>query len=347
MTRAPRPADEPERLKALQALRILDTAQEERFDRITRVTRRVFDVPVATIGFVDEERLWFKSACGLSMREAARDTSLCSWNIIDEGLLVVPDLRKDPRWRDMPTVATEPHLRFYAGSPLVSADGRRVGSLCVVDYKARDFGDDERRLLTDLGDWAQTELLSPRSRGAKLEAAFERERPDAHPRIDAISRFWRRDVALGILENEVEQSRRERQPVGVMLVGVDRLAEVAAQIGRSRADYLLSEVARSIRFSIRPYDQLGRWQTDQFIVVLPGCDLARTAVAGERIRQARASKQVDLSTGPMTVTITVAVASSSEDPGASALALASAAERALRLASAGGGNRTRLGSVSK
>jgi diguanylate cyclase (GGDEF)-like protein len=347
MARAPRPTDEPERLKALQALRILDTAQEERFDRITRVTRRVFDAPVATIGFVDEERLWFKSSSGLSMREAGRDTSLCSWNILDDGLLVVNDLRKDPRWSEMPTVATEPHLRFYAGYPLVSADGRRVGSLCVTDYKARGFGDDERRLLTDLGDWAQTEVLSPRSRGAKLEAAFERERPDTHPRIDGISRFWRRDVVLRILENEVEQSRRERQPVGVMLVAVDRFAEMAAQLGKTRADYLLSDVARSIRFSIRPYDQLGRWQNDQFLVVLPGCDLARTAVAGERIRQARASKRVELSTGPMNVTITVAVASSSDALEAGATTLVSAAERALRLASAGGGNRTRLGSVSK
>ena len=178
-----------------------------------------------------------------------------------------------------------------------------------------------------------------------MEMAFERERPDTHPRIDGISRFWRREVVLRILENEIEQARRERQPVGVMLVAVDRFGEISGQIGRARADFLLAEVARSIRFSLRPYDQLGRWQNDQFLVVLPGCDLARTAVAGERIRQNRAAKRVELSGGTMNVTITVAAVSSSEDGDASASVLITAAERALRLATAGGGNRTRLASL--
>lgn len=347
MARAPRPADENERLKALQALRILDTAHEERFDRITRVARRVFDVAVSSIGFVDEERLWFKSICGLSMREASRDTSICSWNILDDGPLIVSDLRKDPRWSEMPTIATEPFIRFYAGYPLSSADGRRVGSLCVTDYRARPFTDDDRQILIDLGEWAQAELLNPRSRTAQLELAFERERPDNHSRIDSVSRFWRRDVIAQTLEHEIEEARRERQPVGVMLVTIDRHSDLGAQLGRARVNYVVAEVARSIRVSLRPYDHCGRWQSDQFLVVLPGCDLAKAAVAAERIRQNRAAKRIELSSGPISVTITVAVASSSEDEEASAALLLAAAERAARLATSSGGNRTRLGSLAK
>jgi diguanylate cyclase (GGDEF)-like protein len=347
MARAPRPPDEAERLKALQALRILDTAHEERFDRITRVVRRVFDVAVASIGFIDEERLWFKSICGFSMREASRDTSICSWNILEDGPLIVTDLRLDPRWSEMPTIIDEPHLRFYAGHPLLSADGRRVGSLCAVDYKTHAFSQDDRQLLVDLADWAQSELLMPRSRSAQLEIVFERERFDTHPRIDSVSRFWRRETVLELLENELAQARRERQPVGIMLVGIDRFAEYGGQLGRMRSDLLLSEVAQSIRFSLRPYDQMGRWQTDQFLIVLPGCDLARAAVAGERIRQSRSAKRLDSSDGPVNITITVAVASSSEDPDVSAGTLVAAAERALRLAADGGGNRTRLASIAR
>src|SRR5438270_10055720 len=115
------PADEPERLAALQALHVLDTPPEERFDRITRVARRLFGVPIALISLVDARRQWSKSRQGLDLPEAAREVSFCGHAILGDEVFVVPDARQDPRFAANPLVTSEPHVRFYAGQPLRDA----------------------------------------------------------------------------------------------------------------------------------------------------------------------------------------------------------------------------------
>jgi len=344
---APRPEDESERLKSLHHLRVLDTSKEERFDRITRLASRVFDVPVSTIGFVDAERLWFKSSQGFSLREVPRDASFCAHTILHDDLLVIADAKADPRWQDHPTVAGEPHIRFYMGHPIHALDGRRVGSFCLVDYRAHSLNAADFQVFRDLAGWVQTELLLPRSRASQLEVVFERERLDSHPRVDSITRFWRAPAIREILERELARARHERQPVGVMLVGIDGVERVSEKTGRIRGDLVLAEVSHAVRMAVRPYDSLGRWSENEFLVVLPGADLARAAVAAERIRQARSLARVETSSGPVRTTITIAVGSSSDDADATPDDLLDAVTHALQLAREGGGNRTRLASLSR
>ncbi|HEY2992529.1 MAG TPA: MBL fold metallo-hydrolase [Methylomirabilota bacterium] len=151
------PPDEAERLRALHDNGILDTPVEERFDRITRLAKRIFDVPAAMVTLIDKERQWFKSAPGLDMRETPRDLSFCSYTIHQEGMFVVPDALADPRFADNPVVAAGPRLRFYAGRP-VHIDGRRVGTLCVVDNRPRQLGADDLKALDDLAVLVEKEL---------------------------------------------------------------------------------------------------------------------------------------------------------------------------------------------
>src|SRR5437660_3237533 len=115
------PADEPERLAALQALNVLDTPPEERFDRITRVAGRLFGVPIALVSLVDASRQWFKSVQGLAERETAREVSFCGHAILGDDAFVVPDARSDPRFADNPLVTGPLQVRFYAGQPLSDA----------------------------------------------------------------------------------------------------------------------------------------------------------------------------------------------------------------------------------
>lgn len=344
---APRPDDENERLKSLQHLRVLDTSREERFDRITRLASRIFDVPVATIGFIDAERLWFKSSHGFALREVARDSAICAHTILQDELLVIADTKSDPRWRDHPHVIGDPHLRFYMGHPVYAQDGRRVGSFCIVDYRPHAVTADDFQAFRDLAGWVQTELLLPRSRSSQLEVVFERERLDAHPRVDSITRFWRAPAIREILERELSRARHERQPVGAMLVGIDGVERASEKTKRIRGDLVLAEVSHAIRMAVRPYDSLGRWGESEFLVVLPGADLARAAVAAERIRLSRSLARVETSSGPVSATITIAVGSSSDDEATTADALLAAVTDALRLARESGGNRTRLASLSR
>ena len=111
------PPDEATRLVALRSLGILDTPPEERFDRLTRLACRAFDVPIAIISLVDGNRQWFKSRQGVDLAETAREISFCGHGIVGDGLFLVPDAAGDERFRDTPMVTGAPHIRFYAGAP--------------------------------------------------------------------------------------------------------------------------------------------------------------------------------------------------------------------------------------
>lgn len=156
--RAPLPDDEVDRLGALRRLDILDSEAEERFDRITRLASAVLGAPVSLVSLVDEERQWFKSVQGWDHREASRDVSFCAHAILGDEAFVVSDTKTDDRFADNPLVTGPDRIRFYAGYPLAAPDGQHVGSLCVMDRRARELTQRELQLLADLAHLAEEEL---------------------------------------------------------------------------------------------------------------------------------------------------------------------------------------------
>ncbi|MDQ2962043.1 MAG: MBL fold metallo-hydrolase [Pseudomonadota bacterium] len=155
---APVPADEERRLRALQRTGLLDTEAEERFDRFTRIATALFDVPIALVSLVDKDRQWFKSRRGLDTPETGRDRAFCAHVILGDDVMQVPDALVDDRFADNPLVTGEPHIRFYAGAPLSLGDGSPVGTLCVIDHRARNLAEDQLRLLSDLSKLVEREL---------------------------------------------------------------------------------------------------------------------------------------------------------------------------------------------
>jgi GAF domain-containing protein len=152
------PADESERLAALRALELLDTPSEERFDRITRTACRLLDVPVSMVTLVDADRQWFKSCSGYEITETSRDISFCGHTILRASAFVVPDAARDKRFADNPMVTEPPHVRFYAGLPISTLSGHRVGTLCVIDTEPREPSEDDLDALVDMAAWAETEI---------------------------------------------------------------------------------------------------------------------------------------------------------------------------------------------
>lgn len=150
MIKAPTPISEDERHKALLELRILDTPPEERFDRITRTAKSLFNVEMSYVALVDSSRQWFKSRCGIEDRETPRDTSFCGHAIVEDKTLVIPDAANDTRFHDNPMVVGNPFVRFYAGRPLKSISGFNVGTLCVAGRQPRSVSDSELEILNDL-----------------------------------------------------------------------------------------------------------------------------------------------------------------------------------------------------
>jgi GGDEF domain-containing protein len=154
------PKNEAARVAKLHSLNILDTPSDARFDRYTRITARIFDVPIALISLVDRYRQWFKSAEGLDAKETPRDISFCGHAILGDDVFEVQNAHRDPRFRDNPLVIGEPHIRFYAGIPLETPDGHKLGTLCVIDKVPRRLSDDEKKMLKHLADMVVGEMVS-------------------------------------------------------------------------------------------------------------------------------------------------------------------------------------------
>lgn len=152
------PRNEELRMEALRFLGILDTPVEERFDRITRLACRLFDVPIALVSVVDAERQWFKSCQGLSARETSREISFCGHAILGNGIFEITDATQDERFADNPLVTAAPNIRFYAGAPLATADGYNIGTLCLIDTRPRELSIEDRTSLRDLADAVEEEI---------------------------------------------------------------------------------------------------------------------------------------------------------------------------------------------
>lgn len=156
----PPPSDreETERLRALAEIEILDTLPEAGFDKLTEAAARLLNMPIALVSLVDANRQWFKSRVGLDAQETPRAVSFCGHAILSDDLFVIPDAQSDDRFKDNPLVTGHPHIRFYAGAPLITSDHYRLGTLCVIDTKPRELTDDERDVLRILADQAQLQF---------------------------------------------------------------------------------------------------------------------------------------------------------------------------------------------
>jgi sigma-B regulation protein RsbU (phosphoserine phosphatase) len=177
-TTAPDPAldVEQQRLAAVRRFAILDTPPEDIFDRICALAARIFNVPIATVSIVDEDRIWFKAATGLSAGQIPRDPGLCASAILTDGPYLVTDAAVDPRTLNNPLVRGALGLRFYAAAPIVTAAGHRLGTVDVIDTQPRQVTDAELDRLADLaaivGD--ELELRLAALRQATTERAARR-----------------------------------------------------------------------------------------------------------------------------------------------------------------------------
>lgn len=159
MPPAPLASNESSRLAALLSLGVLDTLPEERFERITKLAAHVLGVPIAAISLIDTDRQFFKSICGLDVRQTPRDQAFCAYTILSDEPLVIQDAVQDKRVSDNPLVTGEPGIRFYAGAP-IEVDGERIGSLCAIDLKPNRINDEQIRMLRYLAAIASNELTN-------------------------------------------------------------------------------------------------------------------------------------------------------------------------------------------
>jgi len=255
MSNAPLPANEPERLRSLHNLRVLDTPPEERYDRVTRLAKRLFQVPIALVSFVDARRQWFKSRQGLDLTETPREISFCAHAILQEQTLVVPDAHADERFMFSPLVTAHPNIRFYAGRPVKAPDGARVGTLCLMDHGPRALDPEDLRLLDDLGALVEEELRS-------LELIT----------TDELTGITNRRGFRSIAGHALALCQRVGRPATLVLFDLDGFKQVNDTLGHAAGDKLLKDFSRHLLDAFRDSDVVARLGGDEFCVLLSGTD---------------------------------------------------------------------------
>ncbi len=186
MKEPPLPSDEESRLADLASYEVLDTEPEEGFDALVRLASFVTQRPVALVSFVDSDRQWFKARVGLETSQTPRDVSFCGHAILGDGLFVVTDAAKHPDFCDNPLVLGEPKVVFYAGAPLRSENGHRLGTLCVIDHKPGELSYEQAQALKDVATQVVA-LLEMRKQGRVLRDANRELQTQCHARSHFIS----------------------------------------------------------------------------------------------------------------------------------------------------------------
>lgn len=165
--------NEHERLQDLYEYNILDTHAESDFDELVELASHICKCPISLIALLDKDRQWFKAKIGLEISDMPRDVAFCSYAILQDDVMVVEDTTKDERFCDNPTVIGFPNVRFYAGVPIISPAGHKLGTICIADRKPRVLLSEERRILKLLANQA-TKLLEIRKKNILIKEKIRR-----------------------------------------------------------------------------------------------------------------------------------------------------------------------------
>jgi diguanylate cyclase (GGDEF)-like protein len=245
--------DEAVRLTTLRSLDILDSLGEERFDRLTRMAKHMFRVPIALVSLVDENRQWFKSCIGLEVSETSRDISFCGHAILGDEVFVIPDTLKDDHFADNPLVLEDPHIRFYAGCPIRVANGSRIGTLCIIDQVPRDFCAEDEELLKDLAAMVEQELTA-------VQLAT----------LDEMTNLTNRRGFMGVANKILSLCVRNQIPATLAFIDLNNFKSINDQHGHAEGDRALVDFSQQLATAFRSSDVVARLGGDEFVVLFTG-----------------------------------------------------------------------------
>ena len=247
------PNNEATRLETLRALRILDSAPEERFDRLTRMAKRMFGVPISLVSIVDSDRQWFKSAQGLDATETPRDISFCGHAILGDDLFLIPNATEDERFHDNPLVTDAPNIRYYAGCPLRVANGHKMGTLCLIDDKPRELSDEDKELLQDLAMMAEQEI-------AALQLAT----------LDELTMISNRRGFMSLAKHGLAMCKRNSLDATLILFDLDEFKPINDTFGHAEGDRALVAFSDMLKHELRDADVFARLGGDEFVALVTG-----------------------------------------------------------------------------
>ncbi len=242
---------EQQRIQALHSLKIMDSGAEQRFDRITRLAKRLFEVPVALITLLDTDRQWFKSKVGTDTSETAREHAFCNYTIEQDACFVVNDANSDPRFFDNPLLNEAPHIRFYAGYPFKAPSGERLGAICLIDRQPREMSESDLLLLRDLAAMVEEEV--------------------------ATNQQLNEDHLTGLLNRRgfetranqlLQMCRVQQYEASLIYFDLDNFKQINDLHGHQAGDNALLQFSKLLTSTFRDSDLIGRIGGDEFVVLM-------------------------------------------------------------------------------
>lgn len=250
------PETEEARLKTLEEMNVLDTLPEERFDRVTRMAKNLFHVPIALVSLIDKDRQWFKSCDGLPVTETGRDISFCGHAILGDNTFYIPNALEDQRFFDNPLVTGDPNIRFYAGHPLKAANGEKIGTLCIIDSEPKELNEEELNCLAELANTVEQELCA-------LE----------YSTLDELTNLSNYQGFKLMAKHYLDFNLKQQEHSSLVYFNLKHFKQINSKHGRSEGENTLQLFASVMRASFRPFDLLARIENDEFVALLFNSDI--------------------------------------------------------------------------
>ncbi len=317
------------RIAALHKTDSFHTPLEERFERITRIGKKLMEVRVAGVTLITNETLWFKSVSGWSITELPLKDSLAQPMLERGEPLIVPDTHKDLLYKNLPLVVGKPKFRFYAGYPLRDGNGEIIGTFCALDVKPKNADHGLSEVLSDLGQLAERELLTTDLWNAQSQLVGKLGTARRQALLDPLTRIWNRRGGLELLDMVQQESISGREQFAVCLVDIDHFKAINDQHGHGIGDQALRKVAASITASIRPDDIVARYGGDEFLVILRDATPGTCGLVAERIRGKIEDTRVRTDDGSLSMTVSLGMAVSDVSESTTATQLIERADKAL------------------
>ena len=269
--------DEIGRLKAVQRLNVLDTAEEAPFEKIVNLVQEILQVPICAVTLVDEHRQWFKASRGLDVCETSRDVSFCSHAIQFSEPFIVQNAVDDPRFAENPLVTGDLNIRGYAGIPLRTPEGYNVGALCAIDTSPREFLDTEIAILEKFAKVIIDELeLRQIASSDHLTGALSR-------------RAWMEKAEL-----ELVRAKRYNRPLSLAILDIDKFKLINDTYGHPAGDKVIKFISELCTANKRDMDLFGRLGGEEFALIMPETDAERAKLLIERVRALYGSQPIEL-----------------------------------------------------
>lgn len=301
ITTYPIPKNEAERLAALSSYDIVDSLPEQEYDDIAIISSHICQTPIAMVALVDEKRKWHKSKVGLDKEFSPREFAICSHTIMGNDILIVNDTLKHETFRHIGMVVRAPYVRFYAGVPLINADGYALGTLCVADIQPRQLDQFQQDALKALA--RQVIALLELRRNITI---IEKQKKNllALSSIDELSGLFNRRVLNTQLTKELSRSQRDGKSFAVAMLDIDNFKNLNDEFGHACGDKVIKKISALLQEQTRTTDYCIRYGGDEFIVIMPNTDQLQSSYVGNRILQC-----IDNASGVLdTLTISIGIA---------------------------------------